>query len=276
TNVVLECRVGETVRPAVIAWLGAGRHHLTLFKRSEANAGTVSFRGVELADGARVWTATPPAYKLAIEFIGDSITAGACDEDGPLDQWDDRRTHNAALSYAAITTQALGAEHRNIAVSGMGIITGYVEVKAGEVWDRIYPRANSPRVDLSKWRPQVVFVNLGENDNSYPSTRKEPFPPGFTDGYVALVRAIRSGYPSAQIVLLRGGMFGGARSATLRAAWEAAVAQLEGSDGAVHHYVFTHWTMTHPRVPDHAAMATELVDWLKTQDFMKAYGVAGK
>jgi lysophospholipase L1-like esterase len=206
-----------------------------------------------------------------MEFIGDSITVGACNEDGATDQWDDRSTHNAALSYAALTAQAFQADHRNTAVSGMGIVTGYVEMKAGQTWDRLYPSAASSRVDLSKWIPQIVFINLGENDDSYPKSHGQTFPETYTQGTVSLVHAVRAAYPKAHIVLLRGGMFGGAQSEPLRTAWQAAVTQLEAGDKAISHYVFTHWSSNHPRVADHRAMADELIAWLRLQTFTRSY-----
>ncbi len=266
---VVEVREGQIAKGAVISGLGPGRHHLTLFKRSEANAGTVHFRGVRLAGGSRIWSPRPAAHRLRMEFIGDSITVGACNEDGAVDQWDNRGTHNAAMGYAAMTAAAFSADHRNTAVSGMGIATGYVEMKAGQIWDRLYPVVGSPRADLSGWVPQVVFVNLGENDDSYPKTHGQSFPDTYTGGYVSLVQAIRAGHPKAHIVLLRGGMFGGAQSESLRKAWEAAVTRIEAGDKAVSHYVFDHWSKNHPRVSDHRAMADELIAWLRQQPFMK-------
>ena len=133
-----------------------------------------------------------------MEFIGDSITVGACNEDGAADQWEDRRTHNCALSYATLTAEAFDADYRNTAVSGMGVAIGWVPMKAGEIWNRLYPDTNSPPADLHAWIPNVVFVNLGENDDSYPRAHGQPFPANFTDGYVALIRAIRAAYPDAR------------------------------------------------------------------------------
>jgi len=271
SETIVEIREGSRPRGATLSGLGRGCHHLVLFKRSEADAGTVRFRGVQLAAGAQAWASPPAAYKLAMEFLGDSITVGACNEDGDADQWADRRTHNSALGYAALTAAAFSADHRNIAVSGMGVATGWVGVKAGEIWDRLYPIASSARADLHAWTPQVVFVNLGENDDSFPRAHGQPFPAGYTDGYVAMARAIRAAYPSAHIVLLRGGMFGGAQSEPLRKAWEAAVTQLQATDKAASHFAFTHWSNNHPRVADHRAMADELIAWLKVQDFMQPY-----
>jgi lysophospholipase L1-like esterase len=271
SNTIVE--ISEKTGPQAIRFSGFsnGRHHLTLFKRSEASVGTVGFCGVELLPDAKLWPSSPPIYKLRMEFLGDSITVGACNEDGAEDQWNIRRTHNAALSYAALTAKAFLADHRNIAVSGMGIAAGWTEVRAGEVWDKVYPNPSSPRADLIQWRPQVLFVNLGENDDSFPKAHGQPFPANYTSGYVALVRAIRRARPEARIVLLRGGMSGGAQSEPLRTAWESAVTQLEAGDKGISHFVFKHWTKTHPRVADDQNMADELIDWLKQQKFMQPF-----
>jgi len=269
SNTVVEIWEGKPVTPATLDGFGNGRHHLMLFKRSEANAGMVHFRGVELDAGEKAWAPPAPVYQLRMEFIGDSITVGACNEDGASDQWDNRRTHNCAFSFATLTAETFDADYRNIAVSGMGIATGWVPMKAGEIWDRLHPDTNSPPINLSVWTPNVVFVNFGENDDSFPRAHGQPFPAGFTDGYVALIHAIRSAYPGARIVLLRGGMFGGAQSGPLRKAWDSAVTQLEAADKGVSHFVFKHWTSTHPRVADDQIMANELIAWLKQQDFMQ-------
>ena len=258
----------------VYSWphpLGTARHQLALFKRSEAAAGHVRFAGVEIATGAQAWMPAANRYRLRMEFFGDSITAGACNEDGATDQWEDRRTHNHALSYSTLTAASLHADYRCLAVSGMGVAVGYVEVKAGEIWDKIYPRADSPRTDLKAWQPDVAFINLGENDDSFSRSTNQAFPSGYTAGYVALVKAIRAAYPHTHLVLLRGGMYGGAKSPELRAAWAAVVKEVEAGDPAISHFVFQHWSSNHPRVSDDRAMAAELTAWLKLQSFMQRF-----
>lgn len=265
---VIEVKEGANATIAYASPLSAGRHHLELFKRSEANAGVARFAGIEIGKGKQVWASAAPSYAWRFEFFGDSITVGACNEDGEADQWETRRTHNNANSWATFTAQAFQADWRNIAVSGMGITMGYVPVLAGEVWDRMYPSATSEKADLTAWQPDVVFVNFGENDTSFSHRNGMPFPPSFTDGYVSLVQGIRRAYPQAKIVLLRGGMGGGAEDLNLRAAWEAAVTKLEAGDPAISHYVFKHWSALHPRVADDHAMADELVAWLRGQIFM--------
>lgn len=69
-----------------VAVSGPGLHHLVLFKRTEASAGTAHFDGVAIAAGARASRPAAAPARLRMEIYGDSITAGACDEDGPADQ----------------------------------------------------------------------------------------------------------------------------------------------------------------------------------------------
>ena len=247
----------------------AERHRLTLFKRTEAEAGAVRFSGVEIEADAQAWAPARPETKLRMEFFGDSVMVGACNEDGATDQWEDRRTHNHSLSYTTLTAAAFSADYRCLAVSGMGIITGYVEVTAGQVWDRLYRAADSARADLKAWQPDVALINFGENDDSFTRNQQQPFPAGFTAGYVALIRGIRAAYPRARLVLMRGGMFGGSQSAPFREAWEAAVKEIEVTDPAISQFIFKHWSENHPRVSDHRAMAAELIAWLRTQEFMR-------
>ena len=246
------------------AWprpLGTGRHHLEFDKRSEASAGHVVFLGAQLAPGADAWEPSRRNYRLRMQFIGDSITVGACNEDGPADQWENRRTHNFASSYAAVAAVGFRADLRCMAVSGMGITPAWADVTVAQVWDRIYPQPDAPRADLAAWLPDVVCINLGENDDSFNRSHHRPFP--------AFVRSVRAAWPRALIVLLRGGMYGGAKSDELREAWTVAVKELESGDAAISHFVFSHWSINHPRVADDRAMAEELVAWLRQQPFMK-------
>lgn len=266
---IVELRQDHPPVNATFSALGSGRHHLELFKRSEASAGTVTFNGVEIAAGANAYAPPAPTYKTTMLFIGDSIGAGACVEDGPSDQWDDRRTHNSAKSYIALTAAAFDADHQNLCVSGIGIVTGYFPWPAGQIWDRVYADPNSPKADLKQWTPRYVFIHLGENDDAYPRSRALPFPTNFTDAYVAFVHNVRAAYPNAQIILLQGGMWNGTNSPGLLGAWYTAIARLEPGDKKIAHYMFEHWTDQHPRVADHQALADELITWLKKQAFMK-------
>lgn len=263
----LALREGQAPLGAEFTNLPRGRHQLTLFKRSEAAAGTARLRAIELPRGGLVLAAPAPQYATSMLFFGDSITAGANSEDGEVDQWEDRSTHNNARSYGAFTAAAFAADYRNIAVSGMGICEGYTPFVAQQIWDRVAVDPAAPRAELATWQPEFIFVNYGENDESFTKNQQRPFPKNFAADYVKFIRTIRGAYPNARIILLRGGMWGGANSEPLRRAWETAAAELERSDSKVAHFAFRHWTGTHPRASDHRKMADELIAWLKVQPF---------
>lgn len=264
---------GATGRIPLRMPLSEGAHRLRLFKRSEAAVGFVAFLGFELSPVGKVRTPVPAAVQSrpAFQFFGDSITAGACNEDGTVDQWEKYSLHNNALSYAALTAESFGARYRNVAVSGMGVAIGYTPFTAGQIWNRVYADPTTLVSDEKDWAPNVVFLNYGENDDSFSRNQGMCFPADFTERYVALVHGMRKAYSAAEIVLLRGGMWGGAKSVPLCEAWTKAVRELASDDPRVHSFVFQHWSDLHPRVADHRAMAAELIEWLKAQPFMRGF-----
>jgi lysophospholipase L1-like esterase len=250
--------------------LKPGKHSLTLFKRSEASAGTCRFRGMEIEAGKKI---SPQAFAYASRmiFFGDSITAGSCDEDGDTDQWANYRTHNAAVSYANLVAEALKSDAQNISVSGMGMVTGWNSlVRAPEVWDRLTFDPKAPRADLASWKPDLVFVNLGENDGSYSQAQGKGFPADFADSYVAYADAIKAAWPKAHLVLLRGGMYNGALNQALIDAWDRVVEHFK-DDRLVHSYAFTHFSGNHPRIADHRILADELLAWIRAQDSLRSF-----
>lgn len=247
--------------------LSKGRHTLTLTKRSEASAGTVHFDGITAQ--ATFEFRSNPEQAQSVEgqptylFYGDSITAGACNEDGDSDQWNDRSTHNANLSYGALAAKAMHATYRNIAISGMGISMGYTPHTFPEIWNRYEPNPDSPIANVSSYQPDTIFINLGENDNSFSSNQGQGFPSNYSSRYIAMVREMRNTYPDSRFVILRGGMYGGSQSQRLRGPWQEVVGILESEDPNLTHYIFNHWSSQHPRVADHQKMANELASWLK-------------
>jgi hypothetical protein len=59
---VLGLREDAAAKGADIAGLGAGRHHLMIFKRSEGSTGAARFRGVTIAPGAAAFAPSQPKY----------------------------------------------------------------------------------------------------------------------------------------------------------------------------------------------------------------------
>jgi lysophospholipase L1-like esterase len=270
SSAVLALHEGSPPLTLTVPVRGTGRHHLVLFKRTEASAGSAHFEGIEVAPDAGVFADDSPAPKMKMLIVGDSITAGACDEDGPKDQWEDRSTHNAAYSWAALTAAAFSADYQNISISGIGLAAGYDDVLIGQVWDRTYPSASAPKANLNAFVPDVVLVLLGDNDDSFPRDHHLPFPSNFGSNYASFIQSLRVAYPKSEIVLLNGAMWAGIHSPELGAAWGTVVRSLEAGDPAISHYTFAHWTSNHPRVSDHKALADELDTWLGKQHFMNS------
>jgi len=245
--------------------LKAGPHYLSLFKRSEASAGQVRFLGIKTDNNEKPLAASVNKHHKKFIFYGDSITAGACNEDGDSDQWETRKTHNAAKSYAAYVANYFDAEYRNVAISGIGISMGYQPYTVDQVWNRLYADPKAPLADLKQFQPDIVFVNYGENDDSFSTRQKQPFPKNWESRYLNFIDQLRVSYPNSQIVILRGGMSGGKNSVRLRKPWQRVVSTAEKKDKKISHYIFDHWNNLHPRVKDHRIMANELTTWLKTQ-----------
>lgn len=240
-----------------------------LIKRNEAASGTIAFDGLTIPRGGHIFELEKPEPAVRLLFFGDSITAGACNEDGKEDQWEDMSTHNALRSYAALTAKNLNAEYQNISISGMGISMGYTQSKFPETWNKLYPYGASEFAAQDEFKPDYVFINLGENDDSWSNNRGVQFPLDYDERYISMVREMRKVYPEARFVLLRGGMYGGAKSERLREPWLKVVKTLEEEDENLTHFVFRHWSELHPRVQDHEKMAAELTAWLRTQPGIK-------
>lgn len=261
---------GQTVQlEAVNGWLKPelnlekGWHSFKLFKRSEASAGFATFTGVKIDGELR--EPTVHNYQHRFVFYGDSITVGACNEDGNEDQWDDRSTHNSAKSYTTLVASHFNADFRNLAISGVGISAGYQPYTIPGVWDHQYPDPESATVKVGDFKPDIVFTNFGENDDSYTRNQQSEFPANYADNYIRMVKEMRKQYPDSRIVILRGGMFGGAQSERLLAPWKEVVNTLEKDDPNITHFVFKTWYHLHPRVEHHRKMADELIEWLAWQ-----------
>ena len=245
--------------------LPPGEHSLRLVKRTEGAMAEAVFHGLLLGDDSRLLD-PPPARPLKLEFYGDSITAGACNGDMGDDQYEDLSTHDGTRAYSALTAQRLGADYVGIAVSGIGITRTWGEFLMPQVWDRVAPRPDAPVAPRDPRAPDVVLVNLGQNDHGLPASRGEPFASDFARRYLDFVRQVRRRYPDAKLVLLIGGMPAWKEQPAILQALDAAVERLHGEgDAKVWTYTFQAFTWAHPRIDTHEQMADELVAFLRDQ-----------
>lgn len=243
--------------------LAPGEHGLRLVKRTEGAMAEAVFHGLLLdADGRLL--EPPPPRPLKLEFYGDSITAGACNGDIADDQYEDLSSHDGTRAYGAITARRLGADYVGIAVSGIGITRTWGEYVMPQVWDRVAPRPDAPVAPRDPRAPDVVLVNLGQNDHGLPASRGEPFASDFARRYLDFVRQLRRRYPEAKLVLLIGGMSAWKEQPAIPQALAAAVERLHAEgDARVWTYTFRAFSWAHPRIDTHEQMADELVAFLK-------------
>ncbi|MEO6276193.1 GDSL-type esterase/lipase family protein [Roseateles sp.] len=245
--------------------LGEGTHELRLVKRTEASMAEAAFHGLRLAEGGQLLD-PPPARPLKLAFYGDSITAGACNGDVAEDQYEDLYPHDGTRAYGAVTAERLGADYLGIAVSGIGITATWDTLLMPQVWNRYAPRLDAPAAPPDPRAPDVVLLNLGQNDHGFPASKGQAIAADFGARYLAFVRQLRARYPQASIVLLAGGMTAWKEQPAIPRALNQAVATLrtEG-DAKVWTYTFQAFAYAHPRIDVHAQMADELTRFLKDE-----------
>lgn len=245
--------------------LAPGEHTLRIVKRTEGAMAEADFHGLLLASDARL-LAPPPARALRLEFYGDSITAGACNGDIGEDQYEDLSSHDGTRAFGALTAARLDADYVGIAVSGTGITRTWGDVLMPQVWDRVAPRVDAAVAPPDDRAPDVVLINLGQNDHGLPASRGEPFAPDFAARYLAFVRQLRQRYPQARLVLLLGGMSAWREQPELPRTVAASVAQLRAEgDTRIWNHTFEAFAWAHPRIDVHARMADELETFLRQE-----------
>ena len=250
--------------------LPAGEHTLRLVKRTEAQMSEARFAGLLLGRGERLLE-PPPARALRLAFYGDSITAGACNGDTDDDQWIDLSTHDGTRAYGALVARRLDADYLGFAVSGIGITHSFGDVLMPQVFDRTAPRLDAPRAPPERAAPDVVLVNLGQNDHGFPAMHGLPFADDYEPRYLAFVRRLRLRYPSAKLVLMTGGMDGWRAQPRLRTVLDSTAATLRAEgDARVWTFVIQAFTYAHPRIDTDTLMADELEAFLRREVLPRA------
>ncbi|MBR4501393.1 MAG: GDSL family lipase [Clostridia bacterium] len=214
-------------------------HTVRLVKLSECSQSLMAL-GEIATDGE---TLALPERKLKIEFIGDSITCGY-GVDGRAEDTFSTETENAEKSHAYLAGQALGADTVFTSVSGCGLISGYTEGDINEenVMAPVYemcgkiawtmPGGKKPQEipwDFSRFRPDYIVINLGNNDLSW--TRHIPEREEmYRRKYREFLTMVRRNNPRARILCALG-VFGEDLTDAAREAAEAW--RLETGDSAV-------------------------------------------
>lgn len=199
--------MGDT-RLRIAQNLPAGDHTVKITKRTERNQGKATFMGIVLDTGASL-KKTESSYKHRIEFIGNSITCGYGTEGANKEEKFMAETENCYKSFAPITARAFNAEHHVISHSGQGVVRNYGDENMTSTYtmpDRYRQTLDSEKAamwDFSRWKPEVVVINLGTNDFS---TEPHPIETVFNRKYTHLLRFIREQYGDVPIFCVVGPM----------------------------------------------------------------------
>lgn len=259
----------------IASGLPAGEHKLTITYCNEGEMAPPVFYGFVLNDGGKILD-TPELPQRKIEFIGDSITCGYGNEDhSDMKSYPYRNVNNAYYSYAQQVARGLNAQCVQVARSGICLNYDRYTPGVGVFHDMVtcYPYTLfSPEQDSEKWDcgqyvPDVVCINLGTNDCDQPEFDKDVF----ARRIIEFVNRLRAQYAHAIVVLLLGPMLHGEKLSVVKYSLDKAQAVLNSDgDGLIYRFDFTpddgsmdYGTALHPTAKRHAAMASELIPFLK-------------
>jgi hypothetical protein len=133
-------------------------------------------------------------------------------DEAPMNGRDDvGRDKNSYLSYAGITARNLSAELHQTSQSGIGVMISWFPFTMPDFYDQLSAVGNNDtQWDFARWTPDVVVVNLMQNDRwlvgDQHRLQPEPDDAGRIAAYETFVKRIRQLYPKAYIVCALGSM----------------------------------------------------------------------
>jgi hypothetical protein len=267
--IILQAEQGEK-NYVVAANLAPGKHSFLLTKRTEGEEGATTIKNFVLADNGKLLS-PPVRLKRKIEFFGDSITSGAGNEspdDGPDHLLKDK---NNFMTYDAITARNLNAELHVTSQSGIGIMISWFPFTMPQFYDQLSAVGNNDtQWDFASWTPDVVVINLFQND-SWLTDREHRLNPNPTDeqriqAYVDFVKTIRTKYAKAYIVCALGSMDATKEGSKWPGYITTAVERIKQANPKEKmDTLFFEYTGygSHPRVKQHQANAAKLTAFIK-------------
>lgn len=190
-----------------------------IVKLSETAMSTCGIRSISVDDPAGI--RPTPAKARRIEVIGDSITCGYGVDDEVAEHHFSTTTEDVTRAYAYRTAEMLDADYSLVSISGYGIISGYTATGEEKVTAQQLPKfyeklgfsygtfqkkiAATVKWDFDAFKPDIIVINLGTNDDSYtldnPERREE-----YRAAYVEFLKVVRRNNPDATILCTLGVM----------------------------------------------------------------------
>ncbi len=252
--------------------LSPGLHTIELFKRTEWDKGKTWFYGFKPGSKTKILNPGPTKEK-SIEFYGNSITAGYAVEDYSGNDSPDSIYTNNYLSYSALTARHFNAAYSCIARGGIGIMVSWYPLIMPEMYNRLNPEKAISKWDFSKFTPQVVVVNLFQNDswivrmNDYEEFHhrfgtQAPDTDFIVESYSGFLHLLRTKYPESHIICMLGNMDITSEGSPWPGYVEKAVTGMEDKKM---YTLFVSFKQTpgHPRIEEQAEMANKLIDFIE-------------
>lgn len=251
------------------------KHHLAVYKATEATTGGVLFGGTT----AKVVESASPKTRKKIELIGDSITSGFGNDTAETPcgtgEWYDQ--HNAYLAYGPVTARALNVDFVLSSVSGYGMYRNWNddhidEPIIPEVYENLYLNKDSSKPYNFAFQPDLVSICLGTNDLSDGDGKKERLPfneEKYVSNYINFIKTVYKHSPNARIVLLNSPMVSGERNVTLVKCLKKVIQAFENDKAHKPITLFEFQPMSpkgcgyHPDMNDDKVMADQLIPVFK-------------
>ena len=253
-----------------------GIHEVLIFKRMDS-CHLCEIESLEVSEDAE-FLALPEVEDRRIEVYGDSVSAGEVSEaveyTGKEDPEHNGEYSNSWYSYTWMTARKLHAQIHDIAQGGIALLdnTGwFLEPEAvgmESTWDKIQYNPYYGKLipwDFQEYRPDVVLVAIGQNDNHPEDYMKEDYQGEkaiyWREHYKQFLSHLREKYPEAHIIC----------HTTLLChdvSWDNAIDEAVQSlnDKKISHYLFKRngcGTPGHLRISEAQEMAEELSAYIK-------------
>jgi lysophospholipase L1-like esterase len=177
--------------------LAAGPHVVTMTRRAEAFNGITKFVSFSIPDTAMLPQQIP---NRRLEVIGDSF-AVAYGIDGCGDRTNG--DENAYMSWGLVLGRMVKADVHMVAQSGMGMafsLDGSTTFTIPAVYGLALGTQNQTKWDLSKYIPDAVLIDVGENDQNAKSDGGALYNAAtFKQKYGDFLTTLRTNYPNAYI-----------------------------------------------------------------------------